>query len=173
MAADIRTQYPSTSTTALTISLASLATDASLLTGRESTAVDNTTFEDIDHLVSGVITVGTTPTANTLIQVWAYAYRTITTGTPTYPDVFDGTDSAETITNSGVKGALLRLVASIDVIATTSNVGYEFPPTSIARLFDQMPQFWGLFVTHNTGVNLNSTAGNHVIHYNRIQAQTV
>jgi len=173
MAADIRIQYPSTSTTALTISLASLATDANLLAGRESTAVDNTTNEDLDHLVSGVIMVGTTPTANTLIQVWAYSYHTISSGTPTYPDVFDGTDSAETITNTGVKFALLRPVASIDVIATTSNVGYYFPPTSIANLFGQMPQFWGIFVVHNTGVNLNSTAGNHVIHYNRIQAQTV
>jgi hypothetical protein len=24
-----------------------------------------------------------------------------------------------------------------------------------------MPSRWALFVTHNTGVNLNSTAGNH------------
>jgi hypothetical protein len=173
MAADIRIQYPSTSTTALTNGLASLATDANLLAGWECGAVDNTTFEDLDHLVSGIITVGTTPTANTLIQVWAYSYHIITTGTPTYPDVLDGTSSAETLTNTGVKFALMKLVASIDVIATTSNVGYYFPPTSIANLFGALPQFWGIFVVHNTGVNLNSTAGNHVIHYNRIQAQTV
>jgi hypothetical protein len=171
--ADIKTKYPSTSTTALTISLASLASDTNLLAGRESTAVDNTTNVDLDHLVSGSIMVGTTPTANTLIQVWAYAYNTITTGTPAYPDVFDGTDSAETVTNSGVKAALLRLVASIDVIATTSNIAYYFPPTSIANLFGAMPQFWGIFVTHNCVAALNSTGGNHVIHYNRIQAQTV
>jgi len=172
VAADIRTKYPSTSTTALTITLASLATSSTWLAGQESTAVENSN-DDLDHLVSGVIMVGTTPTINTVIEVWAYSYRTISAGTPTYPDVLDGTDSAETLTNAGVKGGALRLVASLAVTATTSNVGYEFAPTSIASLFGAMPQFWGIFVTHNTGVNLNATGGNHIIHYDRIQAQTV
>jgi hypothetical protein len=172
MAADIRVKYPATSTTAVTISLASLATSSTWLAGQESTAVENSN-DDLDHAVSGVIMVGTTPTANTIIEVWAYSARSISSGTPTYPDVLDGTDSAETITNAGVKYGMLRLVASLPVTATTSNVGHEFPPTSIATLFGYMPQFWGLFVTHNTGVNLNSTAGNHVIHYERVQAQTV
>ncbi len=171
--ADIKTKYPSTSTTALTISLASLASDTNLLAGRESTAVDNTTNLDLDHLVSGQIMVGTTPTANTVIEVWAYAYQTIATGTPTYPDVFDGTDSAETITNASVKFGILRLIASIPVTATTSNVAYPFAPVSIAGIFGAMPQFWGIFVTQSTGVALNATGGNHIIHYNRIQAQTV
>lgn len=172
MAADIRIKYPSTSTTAVTISLASLATSSTWVAGQESTAVENSN-DDLDHAVSGVIMVGTTPTINTIIEVWAYSAQSITTGTPTYPDVFDGTDSAETITNVGVKGGILRLVASLAVTATTSNVGYGFAPTSIASLFGYMPQFWGLFVTHNTGVNLNATGGNHVIHYERVQAQTV
>jgi hypothetical protein len=171
--ADIKVSYPSTSTTALTITLASLATSSTWVAGRESTAFDNTTNEDLDHLVSGQIMVGTTPTINTVIEVWAYSYLTIASGTPTYPDVFDGTDSDETVTNTGVKAGCLRLVASLAVPATTSNVAYSFAPTSIANLFGQMPQFWGIFVTHNTGVNLNSTAGNHFIHYNRIQAQSV
>lgn len=173
MAADIKVKYPSTSTTALTLSLASLASDTNLLAGRESTAVDNTSTLDLDHLVSGFITVGTTPTINTVIEVWAYAYQTITTGTPAYPDVFDGTDSNETVTNNGVKYGTLRLVNSIAVTATTSNVAYPIAPTSIATLFGQMPQFWGLFVVQNTGAALNATGGNHVLHYNRIQAQTV
>lgn len=171
--ADIQILYPSNSTTALTIDLSSLATSSTWLAGRESTAVDNTTNLDLDHLVSGVITVGTTPTVNTTIEVWAYSYQSIASGTPTYPDVLDGTDSAETLTSVGVKSAMLKLVATLWVSATTSNVAYPFAPVSIANLFGQMPQFWGIFVTHNTGVNLNATGGNHVIHYNRIQAQTV
>lgn len=171
--ADIKTNYPSASSIAIAISLAALATSSTLLAGQESTAVDNTTNKDLDHLVSGQITVGTTPTINTIIEVWAYSYQTIAAGVPTYPDVLDGTDSVETLTNSGVKFGSLRLVASISVPATTSNVVYPFAPKSIASLFGAMPQFWGIFVTHNTGVALNATAGNHIIHYNRIQAQSV
>lgn len=172
MASTIKTQYPSTSSVALTLGVASLASDTNLLAGRESTAVDNTTNLDLDHLVSGFITTGTTPTVSTMIEIWAYASYKTATGTPSYPDVFDGTDSAETVTNSGVKYGALRLVASITV-AATSNVAYPFAPVSIAQLFGSMPKFWGLFVVHNTVAALNATAGNHVIEYERIQAQTV
>ncbi len=114
---------------------------------------------------------GTTPAVGTSIEVWAYAsYRTVS-GTPTYPDVLDGTDSAETITSANVKGSMLRQVATITV-DNTSNRPYYFAPVSIAALFGAMPKFWGLFVVHNTGAALNSTAGNHVIEFERIQAQT-
>ena len=60
MAGDIKTKYPASSadTTALTITLASLATSSTLVAGRESTAVDNSSNVDEDHLVSGQITVG-------------------------------------------------------------------------------------------------------------------
>lgn len=143
----------------LTITLASLATDSNLLTGRESTVVDNTTNLYLDYLVSGKITTGTSPTNAKTIEVWAYASMN---DTPLYPDVFDGTDSAETITNTDIKNVALRLIAVMPT-TSTSNVSYYFPPTSIAQLYGQMPKKWGVFVTHNTGVNLNATSSNHVI----------
>lgn len=172
MPADIKTQYPSTDTTALTITLASLPSDTNLLAGQESTAVDNTTNEDLDHLVSGRITLGTSPTASRVIEVWAYAPVSVILGTKTYPDVLDGTDSAETLTSTNVKvSALVRLWStSTD---NTTDRAYYMPPKSIAQAFGAMPTFWGLFVVHSTGVNLNSTAGNQYFHYLRIQAQTI
>jgi hypothetical protein len=172
MAADFKTKYPSTSSTALTLGCASLASDSNLLAGRESTAISNISNNDLDHLVSGQITTGTSPTVNTTIEVWAYASQKTASDVPTYPDVFDGTDSNEAVTNAGVKNAVLRLVASITVTAT-SNVAYPFAPVSIASLFGAMPKFWGLFVVHNTGVALNATGGNHEFNYERIQAQSV
>jgi len=173
MAADIKIKYPSTSTSALTLTLASLASDTNLLAGRESTAVDNTSNLDLDHLVSLLVTTGTSPTAGTVIEVWAYAALSISSGTPTYPDVLDGTDSNETITSRNVLFPMLALVASITV-DSTSNRGYYVKPTSVAGLFGgSLPPFWGLFVVHNTGVNLNSTGGNHSAQYERVQAQTV
>jgi hypothetical protein len=132
--------------------------------------VDNTSNLDTDHLVSGFITTGTSPTVSKTIEVWAYASYKTASGTPSYPDVLDGTDSNETITSANVKGPMLRLVAAMTVDAT-SDRPYYFAPTSIKELFGAMPKFWGIFVVHDTAVNLNSTAGNHVIEYERIQAQ--
>lgn len=172
-AADIKTKYPATSSVAITITAASLASDTNLLAGRESTAADNTTNLDLDHVVAGMITTGTSPTAGKVIEVWAYTSYKTATGTPTYPDVLDGTDSNETITSANVKAsALRRLVASI-IVDATSDRSYYFDAVSIRELFGFMPKFWGLFIVHNTGVNLNATGGNHVIEYERIQAQTV
>lgn len=146
--------------TDLTITLASLASDTNLLAGRESTAVvsSSQTFVE-DYLLSGQITTGTTPTDNRVIEVWAYAQIN---DTPTYPDVLDGTDSNETITSDDIKAAILRQVVIIGT-DNTSDQAYPFAPVSVVGLFGALPQRWGTFVVHNTGVNLNSTGGNHFI----------
>lgn len=172
--ADIKTKYPASSadTVALTITLASLATSTSRLAGRESTAVDNTTNLDLDHLLSGKIRSGTSPTNAKSIEVWAYAPITIASGTPVYPDVIDGTDSDETLTSENVKNSMLRLVWST-ATDNTSDRDYFIPPTSIAACFGELPPRWGIFVTHDTGVALNATGGNHALHYHRIQRQSV
>ena len=57
------------SNTAITMDLANLASSSTFLAGRESTQIDNTTNKYMDALVSGQISVGTTPTANTQIVV--------------------------------------------------------------------------------------------------------
>ena len=173
--ADIKAKYPSTSSVDLTITLASLASGAAgvYTAGQESTAVDNTTNLDIDHLVSGKITLGTSPTASRQIVVYAYANLSSSSGTPTYPDVLDGTDSAETFTSTNVMNSAVKFVAAMTTDAT-SDRAYYFGPVSVASLFGgSLPKFWGLYVAHDSGVALNSTAGNHKISYERIQAQTV
>lgn len=175
MAADIKIQYPSTSSVDLTITLASLTTGASgvFTAGQESTAVDNTSNLDLDHLLSGKITTGTSPTVSRSINIYAYANLSSATGTPTYPDVLDGTDSAETFTSANVMNNSVKFVASI-TIDNTSDRAYYFGPVSIASIFGgSLPKFWGVYVAHDTAVNLNSTAGNHKLSYERIQGQTV
>lgn len=152
MAALIKTSYPSSSSVALTLTLASLATDSSLLAGRASTAVDNTTNVDLDHSVSGIITVGTTPTASTYIEVWAYASYQTASGTPTYPDSITGTDANKTMTSLGIKYSAMRPIASMLVDSTTSNRAYPFAPVSIANTFGAMPKFWGIFVDRKSVV---------------------
>ena len=146
------------SNTTITIDLANLASSSTFLAGRESTQVDNTTNKYMDCLVSGFVSVGTTPTASTTISVYVWGADTSLATTPI--DVLDGTDSAETLSNAGMLGAL-RFGAGITVPATTSDLQYPVLPFSVASLFGGvMPKFWGLYVSHNTGVNLRNTAVN-------------
>lgn len=161
----------------LTITLASLATSATRVAGRESTAVNNgdsgARYDDV--LVSGKITVGTTPTANTYIDIWVYAARN---ETPTYPTLvttgLTGSDAAATAATEAIRNNALRLGATILVDATTSDRVYELAPFSVAELFGYvMPRRWGVFVTHNTGVNLNSTGSNHAVTYQGVTYEDV
>ena len=157
-AGDIKLAYGASS--ALTITLASLATDANLLTGRESDGVDNTVNLYPDYLLSGFVTTGTTPT--TLKEIRVYVVGLMEDAT--YPDVFDGTDSAETISGVGTRDGIGKVATVIPTIAT-SNLAYYFGPVSVASLFGGvMPKKFVVFITHNTAVNLNSTAGNHAIY---------
>ena len=146
------------SNTAITMDLANLASSATFVAGRESSQIDNTTNKYIDALVSGKVSVGTTPTANTVIAV--YVWGADTSLATTAIDVLDGTDSAETLTNVGILGAL-RLGAAIAVPANTSDVADEVLPFSVASLFGGvMPKFWGLYVAHSTVAALRNTAVN-------------
>lgn len=148
--------YSGTGTT-ITMDLANLATSTTWIAGRESSEIDNTSAKYMDVLVSGSVSVGTTPTANTLINV--YVWGSDVSLATTAIDVLDGTDSAETLTNTGVLGTL-RLGAAISVLVNTSDIAYPVLPFSIATLFGAVPRFWGLFVAHNTGVNLRNTGVN-------------
>lgn len=146
------------SNTTITMDLANLGTSSTFLAGRESSQIDNTSNKYMDCTVSGVVSVGTTPTANTVIAV--YVYGADTSLATTALDTLDGTDSAETLTNTGILNAL-RLGATIAVPANTSDVQYIVLPFSVASLFGGvMPKFWGLFVSHNTGVALRNNAVN-------------
>ena len=168
----VQTSYPVTSSVVMTFAIASLAADAGLVIGRASTAVDNRTNLDLDHLVSGIITTGTTPTAGSVIELWAYAPIKTVTGTPTYPDSITGTDAAKTMTSLNVKYAALVPVQTF-IIDATSNITFPIRQFSIATLFGTMPKFWGLFLVQATGVALNATAGNQDFEYERIQATVV
>ena len=155
--ASVKLAYASSSN--LTITLASLATDSNLLTGREGTAVDNSTNLYIDYLISGKITTGTSPTDVKEIRVYVVAEL----DDSTWPDVFDGTDSAETITSAQIREALCKPVVFLQT-NNTSDRTYSFTGISVAALFGgTCPRKFVVFVTHNTGVNLNSTSGNQQI----------
>lgn len=151
--------------TVITNAVASLASDTNLLAGYESAVVDNTDgFEDI--ILSGKRTTGTSPTASRQIEVWAVAWDS-----NAWPDVFDGTTGAETITSSDIKNVICRAVAILPT-NNTSDRTYSYTGISAKQVFGGvLPSKFVLFTTHNTGVALNATAGNHEDRYQGIYPQ--
>jgi len=128
----------------LTIQLVSLASNSAI--GRQSTIVDNSSDKyQLIHLWCKIM-VGTTPTANTRM----YVYLIKSNGTER-SDNAGPSDAAHPIVNA-------RLLGIIRVPVNTSNTSYygEF------KIQNPGPQ-WGITITHDTGVALNSTASNHVI----------
>jgi hypothetical protein len=144
------------SKTTITAAVASLASDSNLLTGIESSIIDNTTDGFDDILLSGKTTTGTSPTAAKQIEIWAVAWD----GSG-WPDVFDGTTSSETITSADIKSIICKAVAIIPT-NNTSDRTYHYSGISARAVFGGvLPSKFVLFQTHNTGVALNATAANH------------
>jgi hypothetical protein len=135
--------------------LDSLASSSTLLDGRESNVIDNTSNKYLDAILSGIFkTNNTTPTAG-VIQVWVGAL----VGDSAYPDVFDGTGSAESVVSAGIRNSALKLAHSIDVEAAANRV-YPFTGVSARAAFGgTLPPKWFVFVTHNTVQALNASTG--------------
>ena len=155
-----------TGPTTITMSPASLASSTTFIAGRESTQIDNTTnlYDDVE--IQGFSTTGTSPTADTNIRLYLWGSHT-SLGT-TALDVLDGTDSAETFSSPQIRDSISVLARLVQVDAT-SNAEYQFKPFSVAQIFGSVPQYWGLFLAHDTGVALNATAGNHEFKYTGIK----
>jgi hypothetical protein len=151
--------------TAMTIGLASLASDTNLLAGRQSTVLDQKdTLDAIDVLVGGKVTTGTGPTTARQIEIWAYASWDDTE----FNDAITGSDGNITL----VTKTLLRLLTIIPTNATTDKV-YGWGPFSIAQAYGGViPVQFGIFIVHNTGVNLNSTGSNHEIYYTTVKYES-
>ncbi len=137
-----------------TITLAGLASDTNLVAGREGTAVNHTSAE-IDSIVGGKVTTGTTPTTARQIEVWAYGS-------------YDGTSYSGGATGSDAnltpqEKSLLRLLTIIPTVGTSDKT-YTWGPFSMAQAFGgTLPRKTGVFIVHNTGTALNATGGNHEV----------
>lgn len=147
------------SNTTITMGLANLASNSTWIAGQQSTEIDNTSNKYVDVIVQGSISVGTTPTANTVINVFVWGADVAPSTTAI--NAINGADGSASITNTGVLYSMFRLGAAINVLVNTSNIAYPIAPFSIAQLFGGvMPKYWGLYVSHNTGVALRNTSVN-------------
>lgn len=143
--------------------LTSLGTSSTWTAGYEWLVVDVAGMSPIplDVRHDGKVRVGTTPTVNTEIRIYLIASE----DGSTWPDVFDGTPSAETVTSEGVRDGFAKLAAIMRVDATTSNRDYPYDFSAAQTFGGTLPDTYAVFVAHNTGVNLNSTAGEHTYNY--------
>lgn len=137
-----------------TITIASLASDTNLVAGREGTAVSHEDAE-IDSIVGGKVTTGTSPTASRQIEIWAYGSYDGTS----YSGGASGSNANLTPTEKTTM-ALLTIIPTVN----TSDKTYTWGPFSLANAFGgTLPRKTGIFIVHNTGVNLNATGGNHEV----------
>jgi len=148
-----------------TITLASLASDTSLVAGREGTAIDNAATDDaIDAMVGGKVTTGTSPTAARQIEIWLAGSYDGTT--------FSGGATGSDANLTPSEKTLLKLLQIIPT-GNTSNKTYQWGPFSVAQAFGGcMPRKWSVFIVHNTGVALNATSGNHEVKHTPVKYES-
>lgn len=161
--ADLKIAYAASA--AMTMTLASLAPSSTLLVGRNSTAIVNTTNKYIDWRASVKTRVNATVTANGEIRVYAYCSLD---DVPAYP-IATGTTAA-TGTDAGLTFTAEHLASSTVFLGATVNNatgGSDYTPrcVTIAQAFGHAPTHWALWLTHSTHATnaLDATAGNHAV----------
>lgn len=130
-----------------------LASSGTWVAGWESAVITNTADT---HVLSGRFKANATaPTAGKL-EVWVIPIWDIG-GTPTYPDVFDGTSSAETVNYRNVLIQSGQCIKTFETDATANRV-YEFGGVDLESVFGKCPHRYVVFVTHSMVQTLNATA---------------
>lgn len=153
---DIKSVYANSANEATLTALNSLASSTTWVAGWESTAIDNTSNLFTDYRVTAKITAGTTLTAGELRM-----YLVAMLDDSTWPDVFDGTASAETVTNVQIRDAICR-IASVVSTTTTNSVVYFLECPSVAAVFGgNLPKKFVIFITHSM-VGALAASGNQV-----------
>ena len=165
--ANVNVAYGATATPTMT--LASLAASSTLLAGRESTAIDNgASTKYLDVLAAGNYKAGAANNQAGSILTCVVGARD---DTPTWPDVFDGTDSAETVTDQPTFDSICRVISSIAADNTASQV-WPWGPVGVAGFFGgALMDQWLLFVTQaiQTSTNVwSATESDHAVRYTGI-----
>ena len=150
--ASVKKAYAASSDLTVT-ALAGLASSATHVAGWESAEIDNTTNLYLDYYVEAAITVESASLAAGEIRV--YLVKESKDGT--WPDVFDGTQSAETVTDTEVREAICQLGTSTLTDTTASRVYYLSVPSVAAVFGGNLPRKFVVFITQSTGTTLETT----------------
>lgn len=141
---------------AITMDLSALAASSTLVIGRESTSINNTSNLYLDYVVSGNVISGTTPTAGGEMRV---AYVQPYEDTPSWPDGFSGSDSGQTLTNTAIRDKYP--IGWSGDYSTTSNVTYPIVSAlTLAQAFGVVPNYFLIYFAHSMTAALKTDAGN-------------
>ena len=155
-AGDIKTAYAASSDLTVT-NLNGLAASATWVAGWESAAIDNSANLYLDYSVRAKITVESAGLTAGEIRLYLVAEL----DDATFPDVFDGTESAETVTDTEIRDAICRLGAFTQTDTTVSRVYYLDCPSVAAVFGGNLPRKFVIFITQSTVAALETT-GNQV-----------
>lgn len=157
MATTFKPVYAASASVGVGTSFNSLASSTTRVAGAQTDQVDNTSNLYDDVLLSGAVKMGTSPTVSTQVDIWVVASKDASSA---YPDVITGAgNAAKTWTSENVRNGAAKLLKSILVDSTTGRV-YDFSNESVAALFGgSLPQKFVVFVSHNTAVALDASAG--------------
>lgn len=151
-AGDVKLAYAASSNLTVT-NLAGLTASATWVFGWESAAIDNTSNLYLDYRVTAKITVESSGLSAGEIRLYLVGML----DDSTWPDVFDGTESTETVTDTEIRDAICRLGA-ITVTDTTASRVYYLDCPSVAAVFGgNMPAKFVIFITQSTGTTLETT----------------
>jgi hypothetical protein len=150
MASEIKDKF--TTSAALTITLASLASSPSGV-GRQSTLVDNTTTRYAMIKIYAKFTLGISPTGSRAVYLFLISSDKDAT-TPSRDDGAGASDQAWTRLNADLikEGRDQASPSTGDVVL-------------FSGIIDNPGPEWGVGVYQDTGVALNSTGGNHWIRW--------
>ncbi len=155
-AGDVKLAYVASSNLTVT-NLNSVASSATWVAGWESDAIDNTTNKYLDYRITAKITVASSGLAAGEIRLYLVGML----DDSTWPDVFDGTESVETITDTEMRDAICKPAAMTVTDTTNSDVYYLDCPSAAAAFGGNLPAKFVIFITQSTGQNLASS-GNQV-----------
>lgn len=148
----------------ITITLTSLGANGG---AQESTAVDNSTDLFLDALVqvktkTGAGTIGSDP--------YLYLYVLGSDDGSTWPSPATGSNASVSVPDNNTKAKLLGAVHM-----PNASTAYKSNLFSVLQAFGgiAIPKKWSILALNQTGVTLSSTAGDHAVTFQGVQAQIV
>lgn len=130
-----------------------LAASATHVAGWEGTAIDNSSNLYLDYIINVKIQVESSGLTAGEIRLYLVAELE----DASWPDVFDGTESTETVTSVAIRDAICRLAAVTATSTDASRVYYLNCP-SVATVFGGVvPRKFVPFITQSTVAALETT----------------
>ena len=130
-----------------------IASSSTWVAGWESGAIDNSSNLYIDYIINAKIQVESAGLSAGEIRMYLVAELEDSS----WPDVFDGTESTETITDTEIRDAICRLAARTVTDTNASRTYYLNCPSAAYVFNGTLPRKFVIFITQSTGTTLETT----------------